>query len=184
MKRREAIRRLAIGGTASVIGAHAKVALPVDAAHEPGSRRRSARFVHFTDVHVHPGRSAAKGLAKAIRHVHGLTDRPEFIINGGDAIGDALEVGRDDVETQWGLWEGAWKENGSLTVRHCLGNHDVWGWNKAKSKTNGDEPGWGKQLALDHLGLERSYYRFDQAKWRFLVLDSMTFDQQFPARCL
>jgi len=30
--------------------------------------------------------------------------------------------------------------------------------------------------------LERSYYRFDQGKWRFLVLDSMTFDEETAYR--
>lgn len=182
MKRREAMRRFVIGGAASVIGSHAMVAMSTEGAREPENRTRSARFVHFTDVHVQPGQSAAKGLAKAIRHVHELTDRPEFILNGGDAIGDALEVGREEVEMQWGLWEGAWKENGSLPVRNCLGNHDVWGWNKPKSKTKGSEPGWGKQAALDHLGLEKTYYRFDQGRWRFLVLDSMTFDEESAYR--
>jgi len=178
MKRREAIRRLAIGGAAGVIGSQAAVAISTEAPREPENRRRSVRFAHFTDVHVQPARSAAKGLAQAIRHVHALADRPEFILNGGDA----LEVGREEVEMQWGLWDQAWQENGSLPLRNCLGNHDVWGWNKPKSKTNGNEPGWGKQVALDHLGLEKAYYRFDQGRWRFLVLDSMTFDEESAYR--
>lgn len=182
MKRREAIRRLAIGGAAGVFGSQGTVAISTSAAREPENRRRSVRFVHFTDVHVQPARSAEKGLAQAIRHVHELADCPEFILNGGDAIGDALEAGREEVEMQWALWKRAWKEHGSLPVRNCLGNHDVWGWNKAKSKTNGSEPGWGKQVALDHLGLEKPYYRFDQGRWRFLVLDSMTFDEESAYR--
>ncbi len=182
MKRRDALSRLAMGSAASAIGLHAKCAVAVEKVRGSDDRKRSARFVHFTDVHVHPGRSAATGLAKAIQHVHDLTDRPEFVLNGGDAIDDALEVGREEVDIQWQLWKDAWKENGSLPVRHCLGNHDIWGWNRGKSKTRGTEPGWGKQIALDQLELERPYYQFDRGPWRFFVLDSMTMDDETSYR--
>jgi len=174
MKRREAIQGLMWGGMSGVVAGRESVAAE--------EKKRSVRFVHFTDVHVSSKRSAPKGLAKAIQHVQELNDKPEFILNGGDAIGDALEVGREEVELQWKLWKEAWKEQGTLPVRHCLGNHDIWGWDKAKSKTEGNEPGWGKQIALDHLGLERGYYRFDQGGWRFLVLDSMTYDEETAYR--
>lgn len=182
LKRRDALKRLALGGAASAVSVRAFASPPADNGADSSSRQRSARFVHFTDVHVHPARSAPVGLAQAIRHVHALSDPPDFILNGGDAINDALEVGFDQVDVQWKLWKRAWDDHGSLPVRHCLGNHDVWGWNKAKSKTAGSEPGWGKQVALDQLGLERSYYRFDHGQWRFIVLDSMTHDEETAYR--
>ncbi|MCA9093709.1 MAG: hypothetical protein KDA68_09500, partial [Planctomycetaceae bacterium] len=108
MKRRDLVRGLVIGGVSGFVGG----GNPNAVGEVSGERKRSVRFVHFTDVHVHPKRSAPEGLAKAIRHVHALSDRPDFVLNGGDAIGDALEVGRDEVEMQWGLWKDAWKENG------------------------------------------------------------------------
>jgi 3',5'-cyclic-AMP phosphodiesterase len=178
VKRRTAMRDLAIGSAASVIGLQPKRILFAADPRAAIDRQRSSRFVHFTDVHVQSGHSAANGLARAIQHVHALPDQPDFILNGGDAIDDALEHGLADVEMQWALWTEAWRSNGSLPVRNCLGNHDVWGWNKKKSRTTGSEPGWGKQVALDHLELEKSYYRFDHGKWRFIVLDSMTFDEE------
>jgi len=183
MKRRDAIRSLAAGGAATVAAGHCTL-LPAGEQSVPDtpSRTRTVRFAHFTDTHVYAKRNAAQGLATAIRHVHALDDRPDFILNGGDAIYDALEESREAVESQWSLWKTAWKEHGSLPVRHCLGNHDVWGWNKAKSHTSGDEAGWGKQLTLDQLELERPYYSFDAGGWRFFILDSMTFDEHTAYR--
>ncbi len=62
-------------------------------------------------------------------------------------------------------------------MKHCLGNHDVWGWDE-KSATNSDDPGWGKAYSLDQLKLDSSYYTFEHAGWRFVVLDSITKDKQ------
>lgn len=182
MLRREMMKGLLVGGAAGVIGGSPAVAISAKETSSAADRKRSVRFAHLTDVHVSSKRSAEQGLAKAIRHVHALTDRPEFILNGGDAIYDALETGRDEMEAQWGLWKQIWKENGTLPVRNCLGNHDIWGWNKSDSKTNGEEAGWGKRAALDHLELERSYHRFDQGNWRFIILDSMTYDEETAYR--
>jgi Icc protein len=181
MKRRDALKYLATGATTGI--ASGATQLPTASADDQTTQpKRSARIAHLTDCHVYPGRRAAEGLAKAIRHVHTLDDSPDFILNGGDAINDALEEDRDSVETQWGLWKAAWKSHGALPVRHCLGNHDVWGWNKSHSKTTGSESGWGKQLALDQLQLERPYYAFDAGAWRCLVLDSMTIDEETAYR--
>ncbi len=187
MKRRDVLKSLIAAGGAGIVAAGWRKSAaandrPAASAAASGAPQRSVRFAHFTDSHVFHGRNAAQGLAAAIKHVHTLQDRPEFILNGGDAIDDALEVDREAVEKQWTLWHAAWKEHGSLPVRHCLGNHDVWGWNKAKSKTTGNETGWGKQVALEQLRLEKSYYEFDAGGWRFFVLDSMTFDEETAYR--
>lgn len=182
MNRRELVRNLLLGGVTSIAGLPVKAALSADESPSAKSRKRSLRFVHFTDVHIHSGRASSQGLAQAIKHVHALADKPAFILNGGDAINDALAAQRDQMDAQWTLWNAAWNENGSLPVRHCLGNHDIWGWNKAKSKTQGNEPGWGKQAALDQLGLKSSHYRFDEGGWRFVVLDSMSFDEDTAYR--
>ncbi len=184
MKRRQILKTLALGGVAAVLSGAMRLPATdeTSAAEASNTRKPATRFAHMTDVHVHPGRSSAQGLAQAIRHVHALENPPEFILNGGDAINDALAVDRAAVEVQWGLWKSAWKENGSLPLRHCVGNHDVWGWDKAKSKTTGDEAGWGKQLALDQLELKKSHHAFDQGGWRFIVLDSMTYDEETAYR--
>jgi len=178
MQRRLLLKSLAIGsgiGFAASTMTHpllraADAVVPVSP-----NANRVVRFAHLTDIHLYAKRSAETGLATALQHVQSLQDRPEFIINGGDAINDGLEVDRPTLEQQWELWQRVWKAENSLPVKHCLGNHDVWGWNK-KSATLGTEPGWGKRYSLDQLGLEKSYYRFDQGGWEFIVLDSITAD--------
>jgi 3',5'-cyclic AMP phosphodiesterase CpdA len=181
MNRREAMASIA-AGAAAIVAAPNRGQLVAAEQASRSARRRTARFAHFTDTHVYSKRNAAQGLAAAIQHVHALPDRPDFILNGGDAIYDALETSRESAESQWSLWKSAWNEHGSLPVRHCLGNHDIWGWDKAKSQTTGQEAGWGKQLALDQLGLEKSYYAYDEGGWRLMVLDSLSFDEQTAYR--
>lgn len=173
MQRRDALKSLLAGGaTLATLGA---ASLSRAAAQD---RKRTLRFAHFTDMHVYSKRNAPQGLAAAIKHMHELSDRPEFILNGGDAIYDSLEESREEAEQQWSLWKSIWKDHSSLPLKHCLGNHDIWGWNKRRSKTTGNEAGWGKQLALDQLGLAKSYHTFDAGGWRFFVLDSMSFDEE------
>lgn len=75
---------------------------------------------------------------------------------------DAFAEGFDRTKLQWELFTGALRRECSLEVRHCIGNHDIWGWNKAKSKTTGDEKGWGKSWATETLGLDRPYYSFER----------------------
>lgn len=176
MNRRELLQSLAVGSGAAFFSSG--FGAPLLAADSSMPRKRTARLAHLTDIHLNENRSAADGLTKALRHVQSLDDPPELLINGGDAIYDGLAVDRSQLESQWALWNNTWKAECALPVKHCLGNHDVWGWDKPGSKTTGNEPGWGKQYSLDQLGLERGYYGFNVGGWRILVLDSMTADDE------
>ena len=177
MNRRELLQSLALGTGAAWWSTTAGPS-PLNAAENADGRKRTARLAHLTDIHLYNKRHAAEGLAKALRHVQSLDDPPELLINGGDAVYDALAVDRSELENQWALWKATWAAECALPVKHCLGNHDVWGWDKAGSKTTGNEPGWGKRYSLDQLGLERGYYGFDIGGWRILVLDSLTADDE------
>jgi 3',5'-cyclic-AMP phosphodiesterase len=140
---------------------------------KPAGRRRSIRFAHFTDVHVQPERDAGGGMAECLRHIHAQPDAPSLILNTGDCVFDSF--GRDAARTdlQWSLFQRVMKEECTLPVASCLGNHDIWGWNKSKSKTTGTEPLWGKRRALEALGLDKPYHSFDRGGWHFIMLDSM-----------
>ncbi len=137
------------------------------------SASRVLRFAHLTDSHIQPELRAEAGVASCLRHVQDRTDAPTLLVTGGDLIMDSFAEGFDRTKQQWGLFTGAFKRECSIEVRHCIGNHDIWGWNKAKSKTKGDEKGWGKSWATEALGLERAYYSFAKAGWRFVILDSV-----------
>ena len=150
--------------------------LPLASAGEEGSsprRRRALRLAHVTDVHVQPELGAADGLATCLRHVQAHKDPPQLILNGGDAVMDVFGADAARAKVLADLWRRVWNAECSLPVEHCVGNHDVWGWDRKESKTTGTETAWGKRWALDLLGLERGYRSFDRAGWHFIVLDSV-----------
>lgn len=136
-------------------------------------RKRSIRLVHMTDMHIQPERRAFEGVGACLRNMQSMEDKPALILTGGDLIMDSFDQGAERTRELWALWTRVIKDECSLPVEHCLGNHDIWGWNKKQSKTTGEEAQWGKRWALDVLGLERPYRTFDRAGWRFVVLDSV-----------
>ncbi len=134
--------------------------------------RRVLRVAHLTDIHLQPERWADKGLVACLHHIQDVKDRPALIITGGDTVMDSFSQGNERTTTQWELFHRIVKAECSLPVRPCIGNHDVWGWNKKDSKMTGDEPLWGKKRAVHELGLPHRFYSFDQAGWHFVILDS------------
>ena len=137
------------------------------------ARRRALRFAHLTDVHVEPERAADHGMAACLDHVQAQSDKPEFILFGGDCVFDSMAHDAARTRLQWDLWKRVLKDHCSLPAEFGIGNHDVFGWNKAKSKTTGAEPLYGKRMAMEQLGLASPYHSFDRGGWHFIVLDSI-----------
>jgi 3',5'-cyclic AMP phosphodiesterase CpdA len=133
---------------------------------------RSLRIAHLTDIHVQPERGAAEGVIACLEQLHALPDRPDLILNGGDVIMDAVAAEESRVALQWDLWNRIIRGHCEIPQEYCLGNHDIWGWNKKRSGCSGHEPLFGKKYALERMGLALPYRSFDRAGWRFLVLDS------------
>jgi hypothetical protein len=63
------------------------------------------------------------------------------------------------------LLKSVFKQDCSLAVQHCLGNHDGRGWDDSEFA--------GKAWALEMFGLAKPYHAFDQGGWKFIVLDSV-----------
>lgn len=172
--RRELLAAGALAAGAAMLNAPAQSAPPP---------QRVLRIAHFTDVHVQPERKADQGLAAALRHMQALPDKPDVVFNGGDTIMDSFA--RDEARTrlQWDLWKRVTRDECGLPIENCIGNHDIWGWNKKESGTTGGEQRWGKKWAMEQFGIERPYRSFDRAGWHFIVLDS-TFpkDDGYTAR--
>ncbi len=135
-------------------------------------RKRVLRVAHLTDAHVQPEKGAGEGLAMCLRHVQALADKPDLILQGGDAVMEALNVDAARADVQADVLRRVLKAECSLPIEHCIGNHDIWGIDKIKSKTTGRERNWGKKWAMDLYGLNARYRTFDRAGWRFIVLDS------------
>jgi len=148
-------------------------------AHGHGSRRRALRFAHLTDSHVQPELRAGEGLTACFRHAQSQADKPELIVHGGDHIMSAFGEDAARTKLQWDLYTSIVKGEVAVPVESCIGNHDIWGWNKAKSGTTGSEPNYGKKWAQEVLGLSAPYRTFDRAGWRFIILDSVQPDGEF-----
>ena len=134
-------------------------------------KKRPIRFAHLTDIHVKPGIIPETGMAKALQHVQSLKDRPDFIINGGDLIMDALEADKAKTQTQWDLAKNILQKENSLPIYHTIGNHDIWGW-FIKNNRPEDDKLYSKAWVLETLQMKNRYYSFDKANWHFIVLDS------------
>jgi 3',5'-cyclic-AMP phosphodiesterase len=169
--RRESIA--AIGAAAAGALLLGTTGSPLLAATTATAPKRSLRVAHLTDIHVEPELRAGEGLASCFHHVQQLTDQPELILVGGDHIMDSF--GADDARTtlQWNLWNSVHTNECSIPIHSCIGNHDVWGWDKKASKSTGQEANWGKHRATDMLHLDQRYYTFTQGGWQFIVLDSV-----------
>ncbi len=152
---------------ATVAGSSFLPALAGDA----GTSKKPLRVAHFTDIHLKPGIVPEAGMAQALRHLQKLKPGVSFIINGGDAIMDALAVDKQKALEQFGLFKTILQRENNLPVYHCIGNHDVWGWFIKENKPDQDKS-FGKAMVLEEFGMQRPYYSFTHGRWHFLVLDS------------
>jgi 3',5'-cyclic-AMP phosphodiesterase len=166
MTRRELVLTGAMAAAGGLLGQEAQ-------GQGPGAglgRKRVLRLAHLTDAHLQPEKGAEEGMAMCLRHAQG--QKPDLILQGGDAVMEVLNCDAARARAQADVWQRVIKAECSTPIEHCIGNHDVWGVDKVKSKTTGRERNWGKQWAMDLYGLSARYRTFDRAGWRFIVLDS------------
>ena len=135
------------------------------------ARKKPLRFAHLTDIHVRQDNVSMTGMSRALQHVQRLPQKVEFIINGGDAIMDALEADKEKTKTQFGIFQSILKNDNSLPVYHCIGNHDVWGWFIKENKPDQDRL-YGKVWVVEEFNMPRRFYSFTKDRWHFIVLDS------------
>jgi 3',5'-cyclic-AMP phosphodiesterase len=123
------------------------------------------RVAHLTDLHVRPGEVPERGLIAALKdaHKHGI----DLIVNGGDAILDALQEPLDSVNAQWAVFDRIMGEHCRVPLLNVVGNHDIHGWGTEERKED------SKQRTLDRLKLDKGYYRLERGGWKLIVLDSV-----------
>ena len=141
----------------------------------PGARKRALRLAHPTDIHVQPELRAGEGMAACFAHMMALADRPELIITGGDLPMDTAATPEARSRIEWDMFNGVLSKNVAtgVQVEHTLGNHDMFGRDRAKSGASGREPFHGKRWFLDNFGYNTTYRSFDRAGWHFVILDSI-----------
>ena len=166
-------RLLAVAGAAAATAAVAA----------SSGRVRRLRIAHLTDIHLQPELEAARGLAACFHHVQTrpaaearvvLGDAPpDLIVTGGDTIMDAFEADEARTKLQWELWRKVKADHCGMEVHSVVGNHDVWGWARSKSRTTGAEPRHGKRWVCDEFGRDLPYASFSRGGWHVVLLDSV-----------
>lgn len=142
-----------------------------DLTTKPQNRKPVIRVAHLTDIHVNNEQTAMEGMARAFRNANALNPKPDFIINGGDAIMDALDRPKEDVKQQWATFKNIVKNNNSLPIANVIGNHDVFGWFN-KTVDYKEDKQYGKAWVVEELKMPYRYYAFERNGWKFIVLDS------------
>ncbi len=149
----------------------AATALP--AAGNTNNKKKKKKFTaaFISDIHVKPLPAAEAGMAKALQNINQLLQQPDFIINGGDCIMDALAADKEKTKTQWDLFNKIMQAENKLPVKYCIGNHDIWGW-QLKEDVKSDAL-YGKGWWLQQTGYAKTYYSYSHQNWHFIFLDSV-----------
>lgn len=140
---------------------------------------RVLRFAHPTDIHVQPELHGDLGMAAAFCHMMALKDPPQMVLTGGDLPMDVASTPRGRSAMLWSLFKKVLADNvpASIPIHHAIGNHDIWGRDKAACQSSGSEPFYGKKWFLEQFEYPRTYYSFDMSGWHFIVLDSFDLDK-------
>ncbi|MFN8306387.1 MAG: metallophosphoesterase [Ferruginibacter sp.] len=162
MQRRKFIQNLSLASAATV--------LPIGVNAENTGKKKRFRAAFISDIHIKTLDVAEAGMRKVLQTINQSDKKPDFIINGGDSIMDALAVSKEKTKAQWDLFFDILQAENKLPVKHCMGNHDIWGW-QLKEDVKSD-PLYGKNWWLQLTGNTKSYYSFTHQNWHFIVLDS------------
>ncbi|RFZ94640.1 metallophosphoesterase [Mucilaginibacter conchicola] len=129
------------------------------------------RIAHITDVHLKDKFGAPAKFERCLHHLQKQSPKVDLILNGGDIVFDMNKEQQSTIDAQWKLYNNIIKNECSLPVKYCLGNHDIW-WQEDKK----DLAIYGKQYSMGQLQLTKPYYSFTQNGWKFIILDSVHLD--------
>ncbi|NCD72077.1 metallophosphoesterase family protein [Mucilaginibacter agri] len=129
------------------------------------------RVAHITDVHLKNDLGAPQKFEKCLHHIQRQSPKVDLILNGGDVVFDMNKENIDSINAQWKLVNGIMKNESSLPIHYCMGNHDIWWYEDDKGQAL-----YGKKYAMDQLSLAKPYYSMVQNGWKIIVLDSVHLD--------
>jgi 3',5'-cyclic AMP phosphodiesterase CpdA len=144
--------------------------LPATVSATP-AKKENLKVVFLSDVHVKPTAVSEAGMRKALRHINTLKNKPDFILNGGDSIMDAMNADKASTEVQWNLWKKILQEENRLPIFHAIGNHDAWGW-QLKDPSVKSDPLYDKAWVIKEHNMPARFYSFQKKNWKFIILDS------------
>jgi 3',5'-cyclic AMP phosphodiesterase CpdA len=106
-------------------------------------------------------------LARAAAAINAV--QPDFVIGGGDLITDGFQNTAATVAPRWDTYM-AMHRAIKADVYPTIGNHDL----VAALPEDGSAPASDpRAIYLEKMGLDRSWYSFDVAGYRFFVLDTI-----------
>ncbi len=178
LSRRDLLKHASLAA-AVFAGGKTVPAMASPAALPEGKRRRVLRVAHLTDIHLTTTRNAPHWLNTCLHHAQDQ-QKADLILNTGDTIFDASRTEEGPVRKMWELSQKIWKDECSVPAEHAIGNHDIWGFDKGRSKTSGNEPLYGKKWVMSIYGWEKPYRSFDRAGWHFIALDSVIPKEDSP----
>ena len=130
-------------------------------------RQESVRFVFYTDVHARTEWDTPVAMARAAEAINAV--QPDFVISGGDLITDGFQSSAATVAPRWDAYMAMHRAIKS-DIYPTIGNHDL----VAAIPEDGSAPASDpRAIYLDKMGLDRTWYSFDVAGYRFFVLDSI-----------
>ena len=131
------------------------------------------RLVFATDSHlmVNSALNSEDGLIACLSAIEGIKPKPDLILFGGDLTHESPQLDFPAAEQLIDRFLAIWKDHTGLPTFFTFGNHDLVGTKNAS--VSRDDPRFGKGLYRSRLGLERNYYAFERAGWRFIVLDDV-----------
>ena len=133
-----------------------------------GADGRSLRLVFYSDVHAQPERGVPGALARAAAAINARS--PDLVLATGDLITKGFEaVSPAEVAPRWDAYL-ALHRGLEADVFPALGNHDLVAARPADGSPPAADP---RAVFRERLGLERTWYSFDAAGYRFFVLDSV-----------
>jgi Icc protein len=166
-------RRDFIGRTALFAGGLWTGLRVTDANAAAPSPASPLRFVFATDSHLMVGDRlrSAEGIIAAFAAIESIIPKPEFILFGGDLTHESPQLDFPAAEQLLDRFLEIWKNQTGLQTYFTFGNHDLVGTQNAS--VNRTDPRFGKGLYRMRLSLDRDYYTFRKAGWRFIVLDDV-----------
>jgi 3',5'-cyclic AMP phosphodiesterase CpdA len=129
------------------------------------------RIAHITDVHLKNDLDAPAKFTRCLHHIQHQSPKVDMILNGGDIVFDMNKENITAIDAQWQLWHSIIKNECSIPIHYCIGNHDIWWLENSRQDVF-----YGKEYALNQLQMPLPYYSFNNGNWKFIVLDSVHLD--------
>jgi 3',5'-cyclic-AMP phosphodiesterase len=146
----------------------AGIRLPARADTEPAG---PLRLVFATDLHLmlDNGLRSEDGIRAVLATIEALKPAPDLMICGGDLTDPSPSLDCATAEALLNRFETIWTP--TVETHYVFGNHDLVG--TKNTGADRSDARFGKGLYRQRFGLHDTFYSFEKAGWRFVILDDV-----------